>query len=232
MPLSVLPLCTRLLLWNTSLGSRNPNTGDCKLLYAPLWFVCGQILFKIARCSGALVVGVPLWLLCSSFCSKLRFNFALSPDSLLLSNQLPVIWEVESWLREITRLIACLSASLAIYFLRIPLYSSSRLMSRMVWKSKGNGRCSRTGKTKNWKTWLILRHCWKKAETDSNWPFSLLRMEHHAFHKILLYIILYSCPLRMEHHANLLWIPLASPYNTNQVSILFLPSDPHHQISI
>ena len=116
MPLSVLPLCTRLLLWNTSLGSRNPNTGDFKLLYAPLWFVCGQILFKIARCSGALVVGVPLWLLCSSFCSKSRFNFVLSPDSLLLSNQLPVIWEVESWLREITRLIACLLASLAIYF--------------------------------------------------------------------------------------------------------------------
>ena len=51
-------------------------------------------------------------------------------------------------------------------------------------------------------------------------------MEHHAFHKILLYIILYSSPLRMEHHANLLWIPLASPYNTNQVSNLFLPSDP------
>ena len=30
----------------------------------------------------------------------------------------------------------------------------------------------------------------------------------------------------MEHHANLLWIPLASPYNTNQVSNFLLPSDP------
>ena len=174
MPLSVLPLCTRLLLWNTSLGSRNPNTGDCKLLYAPLWFVCGQILFKIARCSGALVVGLPSWLLCSSFCSKSRFNFVLSPDSLLLSNQLPVIWEVESWLREITRLIACLLASLAIYFLRIPLYSS-RLMSRMVWKSKGNGWCSRTGK-KSWRKYedkyrgqekAILK-CWKPLEMEAS----------------------------------------------------------------
>ena len=32
---------------------------------------------------------------------------------------------------------------------------------------------------------------------------------------------------RMEHHANLLWIPLASPYNTNQVEIQF---NHHHHL--
>ena len=34
--------------------------------------------------------------------------------------------------------------------------------------------------------------------------------------------------LRMEHHANLLWIPLASPYNTNQVKIHHHHQQYHH----
>ena len=40
---------------------------------------------------------------------------------------------------------------------------------------------------------------------------------------------------RMEHHANLLWIPLASPYNTNQVNFNVIPEHyqhdchPHHR---
>ena len=57
-----------------------PKTGDCKLLYAPLWFVCGKFFLILP---DVLV----LWSLdCLHDCCVRRF--AANQDSILLSHQI------------------------------------------------------------------------------------------------------------------------------------------------
>ena len=158
MPLYVLPLCTRLLLRNTSLGSRNPNNGWLLALICPSLICLWPNSFQdcpMFWCFGRWIafmtaVFVVLQQIKISFCSHTRFTFAVLPATSDLRS-----WELIERNYETDCMSLCITCNL------LPLYSSFRLMSRMVWKSKGNGRCSRTGKTKNWKTWLILRHCWK-----------------------------------------------------------------------